>query len=62
MGILIAPIFAHEISPIVRAIVVLIAFALLAGAVAYSKRSWVMERVEAEFAPAEATAPNGSSD
>ena len=62
VGILIAPIFAHEISPIVRAIVVLIAFALLAGAVAYSKRSWVMERVEAEFAPAEATAPNGSSD
>jgi K(+)-stimulated pyrophosphate-energized sodium pump len=64
VGILVAPLFAQPISPLVRAIIVIVALGLLVGAIAYSKRSWVMERVEKEFAeaPAGVITPNGSNN
>jgi len=64
VGILVAPLFAQPISPLVRAIIVIVALGLLIGAIAYSKRSWVMERVEKEFAeaPVGVITPDGSNN
>ncbi|HID06392.1 MAG TPA: sodium-translocating pyrophosphatase, partial [Armatimonadetes bacterium] len=63
VAILIAPLFVHPLPIWLRALIVVVTLTLLAVAVVFSKRTWVMERVEKEFAeaPEVAAAVGGAS-